>query len=65
MSDADDKGLKGRPFVSLFWECCQVYTRVYRDKGGTFYEGRCPKCLRTARLVVGAEGTSSRAFRVK
>ena len=57
--------LKGRPFLGVMFECCNVYVRVYLDKDGEFYNGRCPSCLRTLRFVVGADGKSARMWRAK
>ena len=54
-----------RPFVSVLFRCCNVYQRIYRSADGTRYEGRCPKCARSIRFLVGAGGTSERFFVVE
>jgi len=51
-----------RPFLGIYFECCRIYSRVYRNAQGTAYQGRCPLCLRPVRLVIGPNGTSSRLF---
>ncbi|MBI1825487.1 MAG: hypothetical protein HY287_10030 [Planctomycetes bacterium] len=51
-----------RPWVGVRFDCCCVYTRVYRDADASAYEGRCPKCGRKVRLVVGPKGTRARFF---
>jgi hypothetical protein len=61
---ADGTG-RGRPYVSILFECCNVYARVYRNLGEQCYRGRCPKCLRTVQLRVGPDGTTSRVFRAR
>ena len=55
----------GRPFLRIMFDCCHVYQRIYRDRAGRFYEGRCPRCLRSVRFKVGPNGISARAFSVK
>ena len=52
----------GRPFLSVHFACCGVYTRIYRDPNAPEYRGRCPKCAKAVRFVVGEGGTTSRTF---
>jgi hypothetical protein len=54
-----------RPFVSVLFRCCHAYQRIYRSADGTRYEGRCPKCARSVRFLVGDDGTSERFFVVE
>jgi hypothetical protein len=56
---------QARPYVSILFECCHVYARVYRRPDEPVYRGRCPKCLKTAQLRVGPDGTRARFFRAK
>lgn len=51
-----------RRFVGICFECCSVYTRVYINREGTAYEGRCPRCAHPVRLVIGPNGTDARFF---
>jgi len=55
-------GLLGRPWVGIRFDCCGIYSRIYRDADGAAYHGRCPRCLRQVRLRVGAGGTCCRFF---
>lgn len=53
-----------RPYIGVTFKCCRVYARVYLNRQGTAYEGRCPRCGRykvTAEIVEYG-GTTERFF---
>lgn len=52
-----------RAFLGIWFDCCQVYGRIYKTKDGQAYTGRCPRCLRSVRVRVGEGGTNQRFFR--
>lgn len=54
--------LVGRPYLCILFECCHVYTRVYRRPEEMLYTARCPKCLRAARIQVAPHGQTQRFF---
>jgi hypothetical protein len=54
-----------RPYLRVFFECCHIYQRLYRDRSGEAYSGRCPHCLRPIRFRVGSDGTPARDFTVR
>ena len=57
--------LRHRPWLAVHWRCCNVYSRIYRNKSGRLYEGRCPRCQRSATATVGPGGTSDRFFEAR
>lgn len=54
-----------RPFLGIYFDCCRVYRRIYKDPGGTAYRGRCPRCLKAVVLRVGPGGRPDRFFRAR
>jgi len=54
-----------RPYLRIYFACCNVYQRVYRHLSGTHYQVRCPRCLRSTRVAVGPQGIASRDFIVR
>ena len=58
-----DKENKNLNFLGILFECCNVYSRIYKNKEGTCYVGRCPKCMRQIKIKVGENGTKQRFFK--
>jgi hypothetical protein len=52
-----------RKFLSVIFECCNIYSRIYMNAAGTGYAGRCPRCLSEVRAKIGEGGTNCRSFR--
>ena len=51
-----------KPFLGVYFKCCGVYGRVYRNQRQDAYEGRCPKCMGQITVGIGPGGTENRIF---
>lgn len=61
--DRDKKNASAaEPFLGIHFKCCGIYTRIYRNRQQSAYEGRCPRCARAVRVPIGQGGTGSRFF---
>ena len=52
-------------FLSVWYRCCRTYGRLYRNRAGTAYEGRCPRCGSPVRALIGPHGTTRRTFEAR
>lgn len=55
---------RGEPFLGIQFRCCSIYSRIYRNREQTAYEGRCPRCARPVYVRIGGEGIGARFFEV-
>jgi hypothetical protein len=64
--DADSQAPRStgprRRFLSVWFRCCHVYGRMYRNPQRTAYLGRCPRCGAPVQALIGPEGTDQRVF---
>lgn len=53
---------KSSNYLGIMFKCCNVYGRIYKNKEGTAYTGRCPRCMKILKVPVGENGTNRRFF---
>jgi hypothetical protein len=61
-SEEKSKKESEKKYLGIMFNCCRVYGRIYKNKEGTAYVGRCPRCMRTIKVPVGEGGTNQRFF---
>ncbi len=54
-----------KKFIGVYFECCNAYSRIYKNKEGTHYAGRCPRCMRPLTVPIGEGGTNARLFKAR
>jgi hypothetical protein len=66
MTDKSSKDQQSphREHLGIMFECCRVYTRIYRNKAGNAYVGWCPRCAKKVTIPISPLGTDSRFFKV-
>ena len=57
--EEDKEQTSKRKFLGIWFECCHVYGRLYKNKEGSHYVGRCPKCLRSVKVRISAESENA------
>ena len=57
--------LKDKKYIGILFECCNVYRRIYINKDGNAYEGRCPLCYAKVKVAIGPQGTDQRIFKAR
>ena len=56
---------KEKKFLCILFECCNMYGRIYKNKEETFYQGRCPKCMREIKIKIAEGGSNQRFFKAR
>ncbi len=58
-------GATTRRWIGIHFECCGVYTRLYRKADANRYEGKCPHCHAPVRVRVSPDGVSTSFIRAR
>lgn len=59
---ASESSDRPKPFLMIWFRCCETYGRLPKAADGSCYEGRCPKCMAKLSVPVGEGGTRRRMF---
>ena len=53
-----------RPHLGIHFRCCNVYGYIYKNRDGTAYTGRCPRCGKPLKVRISNDGngTNQRIF---
>ena len=62
MSEEINNTQKKSNYLGIMFNCCNIYGRIQKNKDGSAYVGRCPRCMRTIKIRVGDGGTGQRIF---
>ncbi len=49
-----------RPYISVHFKCCNVYSRVYLNRQGKAFFGHCPRCARPIRVAAAPGGSRNK-----
>jgi len=59
-----DNALPPREYLGIMFECCRVYSHIYRNKAADAYVGWCPRCAKKVAIPISPLGTDCRFFKV-
>lgn len=59
------RAVQTRPWKMVWFRCCHVYGRMYRNISRTHYIGRCPRCAAEVSARIGPDGTNATMFEAR
>ncbi|GAB4335376.1 MAG: hypothetical protein Kow0099_07790 [Candidatus Abyssubacteria bacterium] len=62
MKNPSEQPREERRYLGVMFECCHVYSRIYKNKEESAYVGWCPRCARKVEIPIHPSGTHSRFF---
>lgn len=65
----EEKKRDPKKFLGVYFDCCNVYGRLYQNPQATHYVGRCPRCMSNLKIPIGdsdnPKATNQRFFRAR
>lgn len=61
MNSEDEKNNR-KEYLGIHFHCCNIYSRIYKNKQSTAYEGACPRCRKKVVIQIGKGGVPNRFF---
>jgi hypothetical protein len=63
MKNQSDPTHERRKYLGVMFECCHIYSRIYKNKEGSAYVGWCPRCARKVEIPIHPSGVDNRFFK--
>jgi hypothetical protein len=61
-SSSTEKKAGSKKFLGIHFLGCNTYARLYPNREGTHFQGRCPRCGLTMKVRIAPYGSDDRFF---